>query len=68
MSDALAAGDRVEIRGFCCIHVNDHKGYTGSNPNTGQPIRVPPKKLPYFKCGKEIKERVNYRWEPRLDG
>ena len=60
MSNALASGDRVEIRGFCSIYVKDYKGYTGRNPKTGKPIRVPPKKLPFFKGGKELKERVDY--------
>jgi integration host factor subunit beta len=60
MSNALASGDRVEIRDFCSIYVKDYKGYTGRNPKTGKPIKVQPKKLPFFKCGKELKERVDY--------
>jgi integration host factor subunit beta len=58
---ALANGDRVEIRGFCSIYVNKHKGYTGRNPKTRESVEVPPKKLPFFKCGKELKERVDYK-------
>ena len=61
MSKTLAAGDRVEIRGFCSIHVKDYKGYAGRNPKTGEPTQVPPKKLPFFKCGKELKERVDHK-------
>ena len=61
MSNALAAGDRVEIRGFCSIFVKKYKGYAGRNPKTGKLIEVPPKKLPFFKCGKELKERVDYK-------
>ena len=61
MSNALAAGDRVEIRGLCSIHVNEYKGYTGRNPKTAESIEVKPKKLPFFKCGKELKERVDYQ-------
>ena len=61
MSNALAAGDRVEIRGLCSIYVRKYKGYTGRNPKTGEPIKVPAKKLPFFKCGKELKERVDYK-------
>jgi integration host factor subunit beta len=61
MSDALAKGDRVEIRGLCSFYVKDYKGYTGRNPKTGVPTQVPPKRLPFFKCGKELKERVDYR-------
>jgi integration host factor subunit beta len=61
MSDALASGDQVEIRGFCSISVKKHKGYTGRNPKTGKMIQVAPKKLPFFKCGKALKERVDYK-------
>jgi len=61
MSNALASGDRVEIRGFCSIHVKNYKGYSGRNPKTGEPKQVPPKKLPFFKCGKELKDRVHYK-------
>ena len=60
MSDALARGDRVEIRSFCSIFVKDYKGYIGRNPKTGAPVEISPKKLPFFKCGKELKERVDY--------
>ncbi|MBW2019461.1 MAG: integration host factor subunit beta [Deltaproteobacteria bacterium] len=60
ISEALARGDRVEIRGFCSIFVKDYKGYIGRNPKTGTPVEIPPKKLPFFKCGKELKERVDY--------
>ncbi|MBW1676008.1 MAG: integration host factor subunit beta [Deltaproteobacteria bacterium] len=59
MSDALAKGDRVEIRGFCSIYVKQYKGYSGRNPKTGEHRHVPPKKLPFFKCGKELKEGVD---------
>ena len=59
MSYALAKGDRVEIRGFCSLYVKDYKGYTGRNPKTGELTQVPPKKLPFFKCGRELKERVD---------
>ena len=60
MSKALSSGDRVEIRGLCSIFVKEYKGYTGRNPKTGRIIQVPAKKLPFFKCGKELKERVDY--------
>jgi integration host factor subunit beta len=60
MSNALARGDRVEIRGFCSIFLKNYKGYTGRNPKTGKAIQVSPKRLPFFKCGKELKERVDY--------
>ena len=64
ISDALAKGDRVEIRGFCSIYVRSYQGYTGRNPKTGEYVHIRPKKLPFFKCGKDLKERVDiYRSE-----
>jgi len=60
MANALAKGDRVEIRGLCSFYVKAYEGYTGRNPKTGEPTRVKGKKLPVFKCGKELKERVDY--------
>lgn len=59
MSDALANGERVEIRGLCSFYVKDYKSYVGRNPKTGDKVVIEPKKLPFFKCGKELKERVN---------
>ncbi len=60
MSEALAKGDRVEIRGLCSFYVKEYKSYRGRNPKTGESAQVAPKKLPFFKCGKELKERVDY--------
>ena len=60
ISNALANGDRVEIRGLCSFYVKKYKAYTGRNPKTGEPTKVKPKKLPFFKCGKKLKERVGY--------
>jgi len=59
MANALAKGDRVEIRGFGSFKVKHYDGYTGHNPKTGEPIKVKPKKLPFFKCSRELKERVD---------
>ncbi len=59
MSNALANGDRVEIRGLCSFYVKNYKAYSGRNPKTGEPTQVKSKKLPFFKCGKELKERVD---------
>ena len=59
MSNALAAGDRVEIRGFCSFFVKEYGSYTGRNPKTGEKVSIAPKKLPFFKPGKELKERVD---------
>ena len=58
MTEAMLAGDRIEIRGFGSFVVNEYKAYTGRNPKTGEAIPVKPKKLPFFKVGKELKERV----------
>ncbi len=60
MADALASGERVEIRGLCSFFVKNYKSYTGRNPKTGEKVTITPKKLPFFKCGKELKERVDY--------
>ncbi len=59
MIDTLAKGDSIELRGFGSFIVKEYKSYQGRNPKTGQKIEVPPKKLPFFKVGKELKERVN---------
>ena len=60
IEDSLCNGGRVEIRGFGSFTVNTYKSYTGRNPKTGAQIRVPSKKLPFFKVGKELKELVDY--------
>jgi len=60
MTSALANGDRVEIRGFCSFFIKEYAGYTGRNPKTGKNVQVTEKKLPFFKCGKDLKERVDY--------
>ena len=59
MSDALARGDRVEIRGLCSFYVKKYKSYVGRNPKSGEQVPIKPKKLPFFKAGKELKLRVN---------
>ena len=59
MTNALVAGDRVEIRGLGSFKVKSYDGYKGRNPKTGKQIKVKAKKLPLFKCGKELKERVD---------
>jgi integration host factor subunit beta len=60
MANALAEGDRVEIRGLCSFYVKKYKAYAGRNPRTGEKVKIKPKKLPFFKCGKELKERADY--------
>lgn len=61
MSNALANNDRVEIRGLCSIYVKKYDAYTGRNPKTGKHFKVKDKKLPFFKPGKELKERVDHQ-------
>ena len=59
MAEALAQGDRVEIRGLCSFFVKKYSGYTGRNPKTGKKVKIAPKKLPFFKVGKELRDRVD---------
>jgi len=61
IANALASGDRVEIRGLCSFYVKEYEGYTGRNPKTGKKVQIPAKRLPFFKCGKELRERVDYK-------
>jgi integration host factor subunit beta len=58
-TDALVKGDRIEIRGFGSFEMREYKNYTGRNPKTGRDVDVKSKRLPYFKVGKELKEKVN---------
>jgi len=60
IKDGLAKGDRIEIRGLSSFYVKKYKAYAGRNPKTGEPTQVKSKKLPFFKCGKELKEGVDY--------
>ena len=60
ISEALADGDRVEIRGLCSFYVKKYKAYAGRNQRTGKRVQVAPKKLLFFKCGQVLKERVDY--------
>lgn len=59
METALIQGQRVEIRGFGSFKIKHYQGYKGRNPKTGEVISVAEKKLPFFKVGKELKERVD---------
>jgi integration host factor subunit beta len=58
MGEALIDGERIEVRGFGTFSVKEYGTYQGRNPKTGGPIEVKPKKLPFFKVGKELKERI----------
>ena len=60
-ADELKNGGRIEIRGFGSFVVRNYGAYTGRNPKTGDNIKVQPKKLPFFKVGKELKEMVDAR-------
>ncbi len=59
MTEELIKGNRIEIRGFGSFVNKEYKQYTGRNPKTKEAINVPPKRLPYFKVGKELRQRVN---------
>lgn len=58
-TDTLKKGGRIEIRGLGNFTVRYYSGYTGRNPKTGAKTPIGPKKLPFFKVGKELKEKVN---------
>lgn len=59
ISDALCKGDRVELRGFGAFSVKHRPARTGRNPRTGAPVSVAAKRVPFFKTGKELRERLN---------
>ncbi len=59
MTDALARGESIEIRGFGSFVIKQYGSYEGRNPKTGKKIKVSPKKLPFFKVGKDLREQVN---------
>jgi len=59
IGNALSRGDRVELRGFGAFSVKHRPARTGRNPRSGAPVQVAAKKVPYFKTGKELRERLN---------
>lgn len=59
ISTRLAEGGRVELRGFGAFSTRQRDGRIGRNPRTGDSVEVPPKRVPYFKPGKEMRERLN---------
>lgn len=59
MTDALAQGESIEIRGFGSFVIKKYDSYEGRNPKTGKKIKVKPKRLPFFKVGKDLREKVN---------
>ena len=63
----LIKGGRIEIRGFGSFANKEYESYVGRNPKTKEMIKVPPKRLPYFKVGKELRQRVNGGIDPEMD-
>jgi len=59
MVDALVEGDRIEIRGFGSFKVKNRGDREGRNPKTGESVKIPAKRMPFFKIGKELYERIN---------
>ncbi|MDI6688088.1 MAG: HU family DNA-binding protein [Desulfobacterales bacterium] len=59
IQNALVQEERVEIRGLSSFFVKEYKSYTGRNPKTGEKVLIKPKKLPFFKAGKELKNRAD---------
>ncbi|MDD5105344.1 MAG: integration host factor subunit beta [Desulfuromonadaceae bacterium] len=59
IEEALKSGDKVEIRGFGSFTIRERLGREARNPKSGEVVRIPSKKTPFFKTGKDLKERVN---------
>ncbi|MEI6214530.1 MAG: HU family DNA-binding protein [Desulfuromonadales bacterium] len=59
IEEALKAGDKVEIRGFGSFTIRERLGREARNPKSGEVVRIPSKKTPFFKTGKDLKDRVN---------
>lgn len=64
IADALARGERVELRGFGAFSVRHRDSRTGRNPRTGATVHVPQKAVPYFKAGKDLRARINDGRDP----
>ena len=62
---ALAQGDKVELRGFGSFRVRMRESRDGRNPRTGTTVQIPPKKVPFFKAGKELREMVDNKIPPK---
>ena len=60
LSDTLARGERIEIRGFGAFSLRTREARVGRNPRTGEPVEVLAKRIPYFRPGKELRERVDF--------
>ena len=59
IKESLTRGDRAEIRGFGSFKIKEYEGYQGRNPSTGEMVHVKPKRLPFFRVGKDLKEYLN---------
>ena len=59
MIEALKDEERIEIRGFGSFEIRHYDAYEGVNPKSMEKIKIPPKRLPFFKAGKELKNRLN---------
>ena len=59
IKQSLSAGDKVEIRGFGSFLIRTYNAYVGRNPKTGDKVHVPKKELPFFRAGKDLREKVN---------
>ena len=68
MTEALARGESIEIRGFGSFVIKQYGSYEGRNPKTGRKIKVSPKKLPFFKVGKDLRERVDAESKKKKKG
>ena len=61
MTETLVNGENIELRGFGSFTIREYDSYTGRNPKTGETAMIKPKKLPFFKAGKELKERADHK-------
>jgi integration host factor subunit beta len=68
LEQSLRRGERIEIRGFGSFEIRHYRSYQGRNPRTGSTVAVKPKRLPFFKVGKELKERVNAAVQTKKPG
>lgn len=59
MTVAMKEGQKIEVRGFGSFSVREYRSYTGRNPKTNEAVQVPPKKLPFFRVGKDLRELIN---------
>ena len=67
MSASLSSGERIEIRGFGSFSLHFRPARSGRNPKSGEPVSLPAKYVPHFKPGKELRERVNNRYNPIIN-